>query len=91
MGERQEAQLVRERGRSREQLEELRERKEETISQLTSQLLEMKKSVRGNKERSRCCKTTIFVFVCPSSISFSQVKSGFRAGCTCELLEFRRK
>ena len=76
MSERQEAQLVRERGRSRElqrQLEEVRESKEETISQLTSQLLEMKKSVRGNKERSRYGKT--IVFVCPSSISFSQVKS----------------
>ncbi|CAI7990374.1 hypothetical protein GBAR_LOCUS464, partial [Geodia barretti] len=55
VSERQEAQLVRERGRSRElqrQLEEVRESKEETISQLTSQVLEMKKSVRGNKERS---------------------------------------
>ena len=65
MSERQEAQLVRERGRSRElqrQLEEVRESKEETISQLTSQVLEMKKSVRGNKERSRYINP-LFLFV----------------------------
>ena len=57
MSERQEAQLTRERGKSRElqrQLEEVRETKEETIASLTSQLLEAKKTAaRGNKERSR--------------------------------------
>lgn len=54
MNKRQETQLARERGKNRElqnQLEELRQSKEEAISQLTSQLLEAKKSAMGDKDK----------------------------------------
>ena len=68
MNERQETQLARERGKNREllsQLEELRRSKEEAISQLTSQLLEAKKSAPGDKDKNtRCRKTSKFVIQC---------------------------